>query len=283
MGSLGRFTEPVDERGPKMPFVTNAGVRIHYEVDGDGPPLVLQHALLRSLEMWYDFGYAQALRTQYRLILIDARGHGASDKPHDSHAYAPETRALDVTAVLDEIGIDSTHYMGYSMGARIGFAMLAHAPSRLRSLVLGGMSPYQTPDTQRFEAQLRQGLANGMEAFVSAIEARNGRLPSKLRARFLDNDAAALLAAVDQAAHPTGQPVNWDKLLPATAIPALLYVGGKDPFLSGAKKCASLMPEATLVELPGLDHSGAIVRSDLVLPHVIEFLAEVTKAQRGAD
>ena len=261
-----------------MPFAVNQDVRIHYETDGEGPPIVMQHSLLRSLDMWYDFGYAQALRERYRLILIDARGHGASDKPHDLHAYAPEMRALDVTAVLDDVGIDSTHYMGYSMGARIGFAMLAHAPSRLRSLVLGGMSPYQTAETQQFETQLRRGLAKGMEAFVAGIEARSGRLPSELRVRFLDNDVAALLAAVDQAAHPTGQPVDWNELLPNAAIPTLLYVGGNDPFLSGARHCATLMPEATLVELPGLDHSGAIVRSDLVLPHVTAFLTEVSEA-----
>lgn len=258
-----------------MPFVTNEGVHIHYEVDGAGPPLVLQHSLLRSLEMWYDFGYAQALRTAYRLVLIDARGHGDSDKPHDPQAYAAEKRAADVVAVLDALEIDAAHYLGYSMGARIGFAILAHAPERLSSLILGGMSPFQTAATQQFEAQLRQGLAKGMEVFVAGIEAKNGRLPSTLRARFLANDAAALLAAVDQAAHPTGSAVDWDAVLPGATLPCLLYVGENDPFLSGAARCAQLVPEARLVVLPGLDHSGTIVRSDLVLPHVWEFLAQV--------
>ena len=258
-----------------MPFVTNEGVHIHYEVDGVGPPLVLQHSLLRSLEMWYDFGYAQALRTAYRLVLIDARGHGDSDKPHDPQAYAAEKRAADVVAVLDALEIDAAHYLGYSMGARIGFAILAHAPERLSSLILGGMSPFQTAATQQFEAQLRQGLAKGMEVFVAGIEAKSGRLPSALRARFLANDATALLAAVDQAAHPMGQLIDWDSVLSNAAVPCLLYVGENDPFLSGAARCAQLVPEARLVVLPGLDHSGTIVRSDLVLPHVWEFLAQV--------
>jgi len=258
-----------------MPFAVNCDVRIYYEVEGNGPPLVLQHSLLRSLDMWYDFGYAQALRERYRLILIDARGHGGSGKPHDPHAYAPETRAADVAAVLDALGIDRAHYMGYSMGARIGFAMLAHVPDRLNSLILGGMSPYQTSATRQFEAQLRQGLAMGMEAFVSGIESKAGRLPESLRARFLANDDVALLAAVDQAAHPTGATVDWDSVLAGATLPCLLYVGDNDPFLSGATRCVQRIPRARLVVLPDLDHSGTIVRSDLVLPHVWAFLAQV--------
>ena len=62
-----------------MPYATNQGVRIHYQVEGDGPPLVLQHGFFWSVEGWYRVGYVDTLRTSYRLILIDARGHGASD------------------------------------------------------------------------------------------------------------------------------------------------------------------------------------------------------------
>ena len=55
----------------------------HYRVEGDGQPLVLQHGFTDSLETWYDTGYVNGLKRQYWLILIDARGHGASDKPHE--------------------------------------------------------------------------------------------------------------------------------------------------------------------------------------------------------
>ena len=70
-----------------MPYVNSQGLRIHYQVEGDGPPLVLQHGFSDSLESWYDFGYVDALKPDYTLILVDARGHGQSGKPHDPDAY----------------------------------------------------------------------------------------------------------------------------------------------------------------------------------------------------
>jgi pimeloyl-ACP methyl ester carboxylesterase len=64
-----------------MPYVIHQGVQIHYQVEGEGPPLVLQHGFTQSLKSWHMAGYVNALQSHYRLILIDARGHGASDKP----------------------------------------------------------------------------------------------------------------------------------------------------------------------------------------------------------
>ncbi len=57
-----------------MPYANNNGTRIHYEVEGVGPPLLLQHGTTGSWEDWAEFGYAQPLRKEYRLILVDARG-----------------------------------------------------------------------------------------------------------------------------------------------------------------------------------------------------------------
>jgi pimeloyl-ACP methyl ester carboxylesterase len=62
-------------------------VRIHYEVEGTGSPFVLQHGITDGLESWYEYGFVDALRDDHTLILIDARGHGGSDKPHDPVAY----------------------------------------------------------------------------------------------------------------------------------------------------------------------------------------------------
>ena len=105
-----------------MPFVNNQGIRIHYEVEGEGSPLVLQHGLTESLEMWRDTGYVDPLKKDTQLILIDARGHGASDKPHDPDAYRMRLLVSDVVRVLDDLGLEKAHYWGYSMGAMIGWS-----------------------------------------------------------------------------------------------------------------------------------------------------------------
>jgi pimeloyl-ACP methyl ester carboxylesterase len=99
-----------------MPYANSQGVRIHYEVEGVGPPLVLQHGFTDSLQSWYDLGYVDALKPDYRLILVDARGHGASDKPHEAEAYKPECNVADIVSVLDELEISRAHFFGYSMG-----------------------------------------------------------------------------------------------------------------------------------------------------------------------
>ena len=103
-----------------MPYVDSNGVRIHYHVQGCGPELVLQHGFTSSLQNWGAYGYVDALKGAYRLILIDARGHGDSDKPHNVDQYELSLRVGDVTSVLDDLGVGKAHYLGYSMGGRIG-------------------------------------------------------------------------------------------------------------------------------------------------------------------
>ena len=73
-------------------------------------PLVLQHGFIGNLKRWYSFGYVDALKADYQLILVDARGHGASDKPHNSAAYALPLRVGDVLAVLDALKLDKVRY-----------------------------------------------------------------------------------------------------------------------------------------------------------------------------
>ena len=128
-----------------MPYANNHSVRIHYQVEGEGPPLVLQHGFTSSLQNWYAYGYVAALRQNIKLILIDARGHGQSDKPYDPQAYALQHRVEDVLAVLDALQVDNAHYLGYSMGGRIGFGIVKYHPERFLSLIIGGMHPYESP------------------------------------------------------------------------------------------------------------------------------------------
>ncbi|MDQ5830432.1 MAG: alpha/beta hydrolase, partial [Actinomycetota bacterium] len=103
-----------------MPYADNRGVRIYYEVEGEGSPLVLGHGFSDSLESWREYGYTEPLKQEHRLILIDARGHGASDKPHDPEVYGLEQRPADVVSVLDDLDIAQVHYFGYSLGGWIG-------------------------------------------------------------------------------------------------------------------------------------------------------------------
>jgi pimeloyl-ACP methyl ester carboxylesterase len=244
-----------------MPYANNTGVKIYYEVEGQGPPLVLAYGLTGSLNCWRAIGIVDLLRNDFQLILFDARGHGKSDKPHEVSDYGLKM-ANDVVAVLDHIGIDKAHYFGYSMGARVGFWLAVRHTTRFSSFILGGTSPY------RSEAQIKR------EGELVEVMKRLPNDPER-DALLRDNDAQALIALVTAFG---AMPLLTDHELSFISVPVLVFCGDADPRHSGARESANHMPKAKFVSLPGLDHVQAdvcITRNDLALSHVKEFLAKV--------
>ena len=260
-----------------MPYATNGSVRIHYEREGSGPPLVLQHGFTRSLEGWRDSGYVAALKGNYELILVDARGHGMSDKPHDPTAYRPEERAADIIAVLDDAGIDRAIYWGYSMGGQIGFAIAAYAPERFDAFILGGMHPYAR-DLQAPGWRTEAMRSGGIAGYLAELERREGPLPEPIRTRLFENDPEALLAST---AGSSGAP-SFEPALARLSVPVLIYAGDHDqPIHDEAARAAAGKAHVTFVSLPGLNHGEVSRRSDIVLPHVQPFLTDVAGAARS--
>ena len=250
-----------------MSETTNAGVRIHYEVEGHGPPLVLQHGFSQSSTDWRIAGYVEALRDHCQVILVDARGHGGSDKPHDGAAYTTEHHAADIVAVLDALAVDRADYWGYSMGGWIGFGMAKHAPDRLRRLILGGQHAYGRT--------VPKGLPDGRDpelffkSFFASIGLDFAAQPAAQRKALLALDTLALAAARQDRPSQEG-------LLPAMTMPALLYAGTKDGVFAQAERSAKAMPHCTFMALPGLDHSDAFYKATtLLVPKVLSFLREL--------
>lgn len=250
-----------------MPDANNESIRIHYQVEGEGSPWVLHHGFAGSLEDWYERGYVEGLKNDYQLVLLDARGHGMSDKPHDPKAYEMQRRVGDVTAVLDDLHVSKAHFFGYSMGGWMGFAIAKYAPERFQSLIIGGSDPYK-PDPGSYDQRV-QMLRKGLEAAIAFMEKRIGSLSPQRRARILASDAEAL-AALTLA---TRDDPGFEEVLPA--MPCLLFAGEAAIEYPGAKEWCKHMPNVTFFSLPGLGHVQAIDRSDLVLPHIKKFLAQV--------
>ena len=182
-----------------MPRVDNQGVSIHYRVEGNGPSLVLGHGFTDSSDVWYERDYVAALKAKYRLVLIDTRGHGQSDKPHDPPSYAIEKCASDVVAVLDDLGMKTAAYWGYSHGGRIGYALARHALDRVACFVIGGAaasgaSAYPTEPGK--EPPLITALRAGPDVIIKYWGEEWVTPP--LRERLLANDMAALIACRQQ-------------------------------------------------------------------------------------
>lgn len=229
-------------------FADNNGVRIHYEVEGKGPPLVLLHWWKGSLEDWRQLGYVDALKDTHRLILVDARGHGLSDKPHDPADYVLEKQVEDIVAVLDKLGIDKTHYFGYSMGGKLGWALAKYAPDRLISVIIGGGTPEDfNPNSDILYTRWKKEEGIDTDAVIADV-----------RAFSVENFMADL---------------------PGMKLPILVLVGSLDEDYAVLKDAAGKLPNGTFASLQGLDHYDAFLRSDLALQPVTKFLAEVERHQ----
>jgi pimeloyl-ACP methyl ester carboxylesterase len=248
-----------------MPYANNAGFRIHYEVDGTGPALVLHHGFTQCLEDWFECGYVDALRGGYQLVLIDARGHGQSDKPHDSKAYTLRQRATDVTAVLDALGIDRAHFWGYSMGGWIAFGLAQYAPHRIRTLIIGGQHPFAA-ERSSLRRWLRYGIKQGPDALIRAFESTNGRISDSYAARMRKADLQAWLAMAEDR-------ISLEDLLSRMEMPCCVYAGDADPEFDQVKAGSQGIANAYFFALPGLSHMQAFYQSSIVVPQVTKFLS----------
>ena len=252
-----------------MPYVQSSGARIHYRVEGTGPPIVMVHGFSDSLVDWYEAGYVDALRDDYRLVMIDCRAHGLSDKPHAPEAYSMEMRVADILAAMDELDIAAAHYWGYSMGGRIGFGVADSAPERVLGMIMAGIDQHGT-DASRF--QNRVGfLSKGMDRYLEGFEARFGRMePDAKRSRFLQNDYLAMIASTLALRDHVR---DYSDLAQRMTMPCLFYDGDADSFHDNARNFVEVLPNAKFVSLAGQDHGGTFTRGDQVLPHVREFLS----------
>jgi pimeloyl-ACP methyl ester carboxylesterase len=247
-----------------MPYADNSGVRIHYKVEGTGPALLLQHGITQCVEDWFECGYVAALRSRYRLILVDARGHGQSDKPHDAAAYALGSRAADVVAVIDALGIERAHFWDYSMGGHIGFGMAEHAPQRINALIIGGYHPFAR-NQQGLRQLMREGVVEGGDAFIAAFEKTVGPISDAYAARLRTADFEAFLAMVQDRA-------GMEDMLGTMAMPCCVYAGEADPVLLQARSASERIPNSHFFSLPGLTHMQAFYESKKVVPRIVEFL-----------
>ena len=251
-----------------MPYFDNIGVRIHYQLDGTGDPLVLMHGTSGSVGDWYENGWIKGLKDDYRLILIDHRGHGHSDKPHDPDSYSLEISVSDVVGVLDELGIDKASYFGYSMGGYIGYGLAKYAPERFNALVIGASHPFG----RSMAATRRAFRSDDIEGYVKgAISGAPDRTDSEwFRVRKSANDLKALSALTQD------RPDNSD-ILPTMNMPCFVFVGEADSLFSDVKQCAEQMPNSMFVSIPGLDHGQTNRYSHEALPHIKEFLKNVNQ------
>ncbi|MEU7295710.1 alpha/beta hydrolase [Streptomyces exfoliatus] len=252
-----------------MRVTSDDGVRTAFEVVGSGPPLVLLHGFFGG---WCNVAGGRLCpraRRGHRLVLVDARGHGGSDAPHDVDCYRIDRQVGDVVAVLNALDISRVAFWGASMGGIIGLNLLAGHPERLTALIAGGAHGGPVAAAPA-DVQQEVGLfrSRGTAPFIEMLE-REGPLPAWMRAAMQAADPhalAALTAALD------ARDGVLERLV-QTPVPVLLLAGDRAPRLRSVQDTAARISGSTCVELPGCGHFDTFLRLDLALPVVRPFLA----------
>ena len=238
------------------------GIRLHYEVNGpaNGTPIIAVHGFASDYRLnWVGTRWQETLTNAgFRVIGLDCRGHGHSDKPHDEAAYAVETMAGDVVRLLDHLEVAQAAYLGYSMGSRIGLEVVLAFPNRVQRAVLGGI-----------------GAAGALERADEIARAfRLGEPTDDPVARTFYNFASArptndliALAACIKGLRPESHADRLAKI----RTPLLIVVGDQDDIVHGAPELVELIPTARLVTVKGRDHMSAVVAREFKQA-AVEFL-----------
>jgi pimeloyl-ACP methyl ester carboxylesterase len=257
-----------------MPEASNGDVRIHYQVEGDGPALILHTGGGGDLRMWRLAGYSERLEG-YTRILMDHRGHGRSDRPADPAEHGTDRYVGDVLAVADTAGAGRFAFFGYSGGATIGYRLAAEHGDRVSALIaLGAVGSPDDPPAAQWDAaaELRR---HGIGSLVDDLLADEPDLSPWFLEQMRSTDAEMLALQLEGSAEFS----PWDAFA-RIALPTLIVVGELEEGMDNAaarnaRTAADLIPGGRLAVLPGLGHCGAFERSQLVLAHVLPFLASV--------
>lgn len=248
-----------------MPSFHHGAVEIAYLDEGEGDPIVLVHGFASSKNVnWVYPGWVSELRKDgRRVIALDNRGHGESEKLHDPAQYDIATMASDVIALMDHLGIPRADVMGYSLGSRMT-AVLAHdEPQRLRSAILGGIG-----------IGLIEGGGPGDNVAVAleapSLEDVTDPVGRTFRA-FADqtrSDRRALAACLRGSRRLMTRQEAAD-----IDVPVLIAVGSNDEIAGSAEALGRIIPQSQVLAIPNRDHMRA-VGDKVYKTGVIDFLSQ---------
>jgi len=253
-----------------MDFFKHDGLNLAYvdltpEDGSRGEPILLVHGFASNHSVnWIETLWTRTLtRAGRRVVALDNRGHGESDKPRDSALYALPKMAADARALLDHLAIERADVMGYSMGARIAAFLALSRPERVRSAVLGGLGQHLIT-----QSGLAPSIADAMEAPSLDDLVDPTQRMFRAFAQATRSDLPALAACIRGA-----RQIMSAEEFGGIACPMLVAIGSADAIAGDPHALAALNPRAQALEIPGRDHNRAV--GDRVFKEgVLAFLAE---------
>lgn len=266
-------------------FTTIDGVRLHYEQEGQGTDLILIHGLGMSLRDWDNC--TPDLAKRHRVLRIDVRGFGESDKPPGP--YSPQLFARDLAGVVYASQITRAHVAGISMGGVIAQRLALDFPDLVRSLTLMSTSSEVNAQAQAAWEELATGVeqrgfaaAEGMADRLHAAsftKAYPERVQNRQRLTAANDPHAFAAAARAVSAF------NWTADLRRIQVPALILQGLEDVLTppGGAVKMNRALPHSRLLMIPECGHFVPDEKPEVFIHSLLAFLAGVDFASETND
>jgi pimeloyl-ACP methyl ester carboxylesterase len=268
-----------------MPAVQIGSHSLHYEISGDGEPLLLLHGLGSSGLDWGE--QVPVFSAHYQVITPDLAGFGRSDKLAGPYSIAEY--AKDIFRLLDHLQIDRCHVLGYSMGGAIAFQMAADNPQRVSSLIILNSLPSFVLDNfaKRREYFLRCLVVRlfGMKPLARLVTKRllpkeeHRAVAEKMAARYELNDRKSYLAALKAL-------VGWSvsDRLDVLTVPVLMISADQDYTpVEEKRQYVEQMPNARLQVIRDSRHATPVDQAEVFNKVVLDFLAEVSGTAGEVD
>jgi pimeloyl-ACP methyl ester carboxylesterase len=236
-------------------FTSFDSTKIYYEVKGTGDAVVLVHGFIVNGQSWKRTElYKNLLEEGYKVIILDQRGNGFSDKPHTPEAYENDAEAKDIMGLMKKLKIKKYSAVGYSRGAIIVSRLLV-LDKRIKKAVMGGMgAEFTNPDWPRRIMFYKALSGESVPELAAMVE--------NVKKQGLDQQALAYLQKA--------QPSTSKEALAKVKQPVLVICGDKDSDNGSAKELASLFKHPVYRVTPG-DH-GSASRTKEFSTQVISFL-----------
>lgn len=265
------------------------GVRLHYEVQGDGFPLIFCHEFAGSGRSWKL--QTEFFRSKYRVITYNARGYPPSEVPADPSLYRHEHAIEDLRSLLDHLDIPQAHITALSMGSSMALNFALAHPQRARSLALAGIGTGSV-DAEVFRARVRmfadrvekEGLA-GMAEYPRSpervqLQRKHPERWREFRDQFLNQSPAGTAMVLRGVLGRRPAIFELEAGLRMLGVPALVLVGDEDtPCLEASLFLKRTMPRVGLAMLPRSGHTINLEEPEMFNRLVMDFLDAVEQGK----
>ena len=233
-----------------MPSFHNGAVEITYLDEGEGDPIVLVHGFASSKNVnWvYPTWVSELKKNGRRVVALDNRGHGESEKLYDPAQYAIPVMAGDVVALMDHLGIARADIMGYSLGSRMTAWLALRAPERLRSAILGGIGMVLIEGGGPGENVAKALEAPSLDEVTDPVGRTFRTFADQTR-----SDRRALAACM-RGSRGLMSAADAAKI----SVPVLIAVGTTDEVAGSATGLAKIIAGSELLDIPNRDHMRAV-------------------------